>query len=106
MSEQEKNNLEETQPAEKATQDTAPEKKEKAPKKVEKRPNFFVRAVRGIAKWVKDLRGEAKKVIWPTGKQTFKSTCVVIAAVIVIAIFVYILDVTFGFLRDMIVQLV
>lgn len=105
MSEQEKNNMEEKKAQPEAASVPA-EKKDKAPKKAEKRPNFFVRAGRGIAKWFRDLRSEAKKVVWPTGKQTFNNTVVVIIAVIIVAVFVYVLDVTFGFLRDMLVQLV
>jgi len=67
---------------------------------------FLVRWGRGIGKWFRDLKSEAKKVVWPSGKQVLNNSLYVIIAVIVVAIFVYILDVTFGFVRDLIVNLV
>ena len=86
---------------------TTPKKTEgKLPKKAEKKPNVFVRAGRRIKKWFRDLVSEAKKVIWPTGKQTFKNTVVVIVCILVVAIFVYILDIVFSSIRDLIVTLV
>lgn len=80
-------------------------KADKPVKKPEKRPNFFVRTGKKIAKWVRDLRSEAKKVVWPTGKQVVNNTVIVIIAVIIVAAFVAILDVSFGFVRDLFVSL-
>ena len=71
-----------------------------------KKPFFLLRWGRGIGKWFRDLKSEAKKVVWPTGKSVVNNTIIVIIAIIVVCIFVYILDVTFGFVRDLIVNLV
>ena len=61
------------------------EKKAKAPKKQEKKPNRVLR-------WLKDLKGELKKVTWPTGKDTLKNVGIVIACVIFVGIFIWAFD--------------
>ena len=60
------------------------EKKAKAPKekKKEKKPNRFLR-------WLKDLKGELKKVTWPSLKDTVKNVGVVIVCVILVGIFIW-----------------
>ena len=47
------------------------------------------------AKFVKDCRGEVKKIVWPTPKATFKNTGVVLATIIVLGLFVFLLDTAF-----------
>lgn len=92
MSEQEKN---------------VPEKSNKPEKKApEKKPGFFTRMGRSISKWLRDFRSELKKIVWPTRKQVVNNTIVVIVAALVVCVFVYILDVSFGFVRDTIARLV
>ena len=49
---------------------------------------FFAR----IAKWMRELKSELKKVQWPTGKQTVNNTVIVIACVIIVGIFIWIFD--------------
>lgn len=61
------------------------DKKAKAPKKKEKKPNR-------VLKWLKDLKGELKKVTWPTGKDTLKNVGIVIACVIFVGIFIWAFD--------------
>ena len=39
---------------------------------------------------------ECRKIVWPTRQQTVNNTLVVIACVIVIGIFIWILDIVFG----------
>jgi len=41
-----------------------------------------------------NVKGELKKVTWPTKKDTYGSTLVVIVLVIVVAIFLYVVDFT------------
>lgn len=97
MSEQEKN----------VTAENGKSASQKPVKKpAEKKPGFFTRAGRSISKWFRDFRSECKKIVWPTGKQVVNNTIVVIVAAIVVCIFIYILDVSFGFVRDTIVKLV
>ena len=44
---------------------------------------------------MKDCRGEVKKIVWPTPKATFKNTGVVLATIIVLGLFVFLLDTAF-----------
>ena len=80
--------------------------KAKAEKPAEKKENFFVRAGKGMAKWFRELKSEAKKVVWPNSKQVVKNTVVVIVVAIAVCILVTVLDVVFGSVRDLIARLV
>ncbi len=78
------------------TEETAPKASEKKPekkpakteKKPEKKPGFFKR----IARFFKDLKGEFKKIVWPTKKQVVNNTIVVIVTCVIAGIFVWGLD--------------
>ena len=63
-------------------------KEKKAPKPAEQKPGVFAR----IAKWVRELRSELKKVQWPTKKQTVNNTLVVIACVLIVGVCIWIFD--------------
>lgn len=82
-------------------QEIAPKKPEKLQKK-ESKPGVVAR----IGKWFRELKSEAKKVVWPTQKATWKNTLIVIIVLIVLCIIVTILDLVFGGLRDLLAQLV
>ena len=80
MSEQEKRD----QAAQKES--VSSDKKAKAPKKKDaKKPNRVLR-------WLKDLKGELKKVTWPSLKDTVKNVGVVIVCVILVGIFIWAFD--------------
>ena len=66
----------------------AASEKAKKDKKSEKKPSVFSR----IAKWLKDMKSELKKVQWPTRKQTVNNTLVVIACVIVVGACIWVFD--------------
>lgn len=71
----------------------APEKK--APEKKAKKGG--VKAWFGrVRKYFKDTRSELKKVVWPSRKETQNNTIVVLAVVIVSAVFMLVLDIVFG----------
>ena len=80
---------------------TTSQKTEKVQKK-ETKPGFIKRA----AKWVHELKVEAKKVIWPNKQTVTKNTIVVIIALIVLCAVVTVLDVVFGGIRDLLASLV
>lgn len=62
------------------------EKKAKtSAKKREKKPNRLFR-------WMKDLKGELKKVTWPSGKDTLKNVGTVIVCVILVGVFIWVFD--------------
>ena len=54
--------------------------------------NFFVKIVKAIAKFFKDLKGETKKIVWPGRHMVLKSTGIVLAAILVIGAGIWILD--------------
>lgn len=73
---------------EKDTSETA-----KAEKKAKKPAKFsFKKIGASIARFFKDLRGEAHKTIWPSGKMVVKSTGVVLAAVLIVGAGIWIID--------------
>lgn len=53
-----------------------------------KKPGFFARMTRSF----KDMKGEMKKVVWPTKKQIINNTLIVLAFVAVSGIFIWGLD--------------
>ena len=52
------------------------------------KPGVFSR----IAKWLRELKSELKKVQWPTAKQTVNNTVIVILCVIVVGVFIWVFD--------------
>ena len=50
----------------------------------------------GIVKYFKDVKGEMKKVVWPTFKQVKNNTIIVIIAIILIGILIWVLDIAFA----------
>ncbi len=67
----------------------------KPEKKAGKGPNAFVRFFKKIGKFFRDCKGELKKIVWPTPKSVFKSTGVVLATIIILGLFVFLLDTGF-----------
>ena len=58
----------------------------------EKKPGFFARISRSL--W--DMRWELKKVVWPIKKQILNNTLVVLAAILISAVFIGGLDAILG----------
>lgn len=56
------------------------------------------RLLERVARYVREVRNEARKVIWPTRRQTLIFTIVVIVAVAIIAGLIYALDQLLSFL--------
>lgn len=57
-----------------------------------KKPSIFARA----GKWFRELRAEMRKIVWPTRQQTINNMLIVIAAVLIVGVFVWVLDLIFG----------
>lgn len=53
-----------------------------------KKPGIIARITRSV----KDMKGEMKKVVWPTKKQVINNTLIVLAFVAVSGIFIWGLD--------------
>ena len=57
-----------------------------------KKENWFVKTWSKVARYFRELRSELKKVVWPTPKQVFKNTLIVLACVLVVGVFVFVVD--------------
>lgn len=68
---------------------------EKKAPETKKNPNSIAAFGRKVTKFVKDCKGEIKKIVWPTPKATFKNTGVVLVTIIVLGLFVFLLDTAF-----------
>ncbi len=58
-----------------------------------------------MLKFLKESREELKKVVWPSRDEVLNSTLVVLAAVIIISLFLYGVDNVFERLFDSVVRL-
>ena len=68
--------------------------------KKEKNPGFFAKA----GKFLKEVKSEISKVVWPTPKQVLNNTIVVICVVLLSAVFIGAVDALFKFLAGLIVS--
>ena len=57
-----------------------------------KKENWFKRTWGKVRKYFRELRSELKKVVWPTPQQVVKNTLIVIAAVVVVGVFIWLFD--------------
>ena len=51
---------------------------------------------RGISAWFREMRSELKKVVWPSGKQVYKNTCIVLIVCAIFAIITWLMDLLFN----------
>ena len=66
-------------------------------KKTEKKPNR-------IARWFKDLRGELKKVTWPTKKDMINYSIVVLVFIVIMGVIIGVIDLGAGKLVELLVS--
>lgn len=79
---------------------------EKEKKVAEKnKPNAFIAFFKRAGKFLRDCKGEVKRIVWPTPKATFKNTGVVLATTVVMGAFIYGLDYLFAALLSLVMQL-
>ncbi len=57
-------------------------------KDAEKKPSVFSK----IAKYFRECKSEVKKIVWPTPKATFRNMGIVLAVLVVIGLFIFVLD--------------
>ena len=65
-----------------------------------KKPGFFAR----IGRSFKDMRGEMKKVVWPSKKQIWNNTLIVLVVVILSALVVSGIDSLFSLLIKLLLK--
>ena len=51
---------------------------------------------RGISAWFREMKSELKKVVWPSGKQVYKNTCIVLIVCAIFAIITWLMDILFN----------
>ena len=61
-----------------------------------KKQNWFSRTWARLKKYLRDVKGELKKIVWPTKKQMVNNTLVVILCVFVVGVFIWLFDAVAG----------
>ena len=70
----------------------------------QKKPNFFQRMVAGVKRYFAETVGELRKVSWPTKREAWYLTVVVLIVTVIMSIFLgIILDSLFSYLVKLIV---
>lgn len=73
-------------------------------KSKEKKGNIFSRIFGAVAKFFRDATSETKKVVWPSAKQVFNNTVVVLVVCIVSGAFLFAVDSVFAQLVKLLVK--
>jgi len=60
-----------------------------------KKENGIVRFTKKVTKFIRDCKGEIKKIVWPAPKAVFKNVGIVLAAVVLLGLFIFLLDTVF-----------
>lgn len=74
------------------------EQEKQQQKEKEKKPNIFQK----LARFVKDIRSELKKVLWPSRKQVFNNTLTVLITCLILGGVIWILDFALGYLYTLV----
>ncbi len=64
-------------------------------KQSDKKPNFFKSFGGRVGKFLRDCKGELKKIVWPTTNTVFKNMGVVLATMLILGVFIFLLDTVF-----------
>ena len=75
-------------------------------KSAPKKQFFLIRWIKGLINYFVSAYSELKKVSWPTRKELFRGTWVVIVLVLLFTVICYGLDTLFGFLAEIFYNLV
>ncbi len=86
--------------------ETATQKAEKAAKPKDKKPNIFARAGKWIVKFLKDTKGELKKVVWTSKSEVWKSLQLVVVTVVGVSIAILAIDTVSSFVINAIAGLI
>lgn len=62
----------------------------------EKKPGFFKRIASKITRFFKDMKGEMKKVVWPSKKSVINNTGVVMVVLIAFSVCIGLIDFIFN----------
>ena len=70
-----------------------------------KKENWFKRTWGKVTRYLRELRSELKKVVWPTPQQVLKNALVVAGCVLVIGVFIWLFDLVANAGIDLIITL-
>ena len=59
--------------------------------------NNVTKKRRSPIRFIREIKSELKKVTWPTKKQVVNNTLIVIALVVLVGLFIFVLDSVFSF---------
>jgi len=66
--------------------------KKSANKKSDKQKKSRKNPFKSIGAFFKSVRSEGKKVVWPTAKEVFKNTLVVLLVILIVGVIIYFID--------------
>lgn len=78
----------------------------KANKSQEKKPNILVVGWKKLVKFIKDTKGELKKVVWTSKTEVWKSFQLVIATVVAVSVAIAIIDIVSSYVINTIAGLI
>ena len=90
---------------EKSVKDTEKAVKAEKPAKTEKKENAFVRFFKNTGRFLRDVKNEIKKIVWPAPKTVFKNTGVVLVTILIVGLFIFGLDTVFMNLLGLIMNI-
>ncbi len=59
------------------------------------KPNFFTSVGKKMSKFFRDVKGELKKIAWPSTDTVFKNMGVVLVTILILGTFIFLLDTVF-----------
>ncbi len=74
------------------------QKADKVEKPVEKKPGLIDK----LKKWLREMRSELKKVVWPTRKQLINNSTIVLVSLVVMAVVIGLFDYVMFFAVELI----
>ena len=69
-----------------------------------KKENWFVRTWSKVKKYLRELRSELKKVVWPTPQQVLKNAAIVLGCVVAVGVFIWLFDFVAQFVIDALIS--
>lgn len=55
------------------------------------------------SRWIKELKAEVGKIVWPTRKQVINNTLIVLAVILLVGVVIWGFDVVFELLRKLLI---
>ena len=77
-----------------------------APERDEAKPKFNpIKAIIGLPRFLREVRAEARKITWPSRKETWITSVMVMIMVLITTMFFFVVDIIVGFGVNWIIKL-